>query len=222
MTARKLVSIVTGTWQRHELLMEAIETIRAQTYRPLEHVIVSDGPDPELRKLVEAARIDHVTSAMKPKLSGLDRVVPITFVELGRNWSSVLTDSMSAVPFGVANWLAKGDYQCWLADDERMTPDHVESLVDLLEEKGVDFVYPLVELYWNGRPEKRWTIGTDPPRSGNVTHALHKTELLDVVGGGFRVHVGSMSDWDQFERWMAAGKTWAMLDRVTLTHRVDK
>jgi glycosyltransferase involved in cell wall biosynthesis len=39
----KLVSVVTGTWHRHELLMEAIKNVRAQTYRPLEHVIVSDG-----------------------------------------------------------------------------------------------------------------------------------------------------------------------------------
>jgi GT2 family glycosyltransferase len=42
---RPLVSVITPTWQRHELLLEAIENVRQQTYRPIEHVIVSDGPD---------------------------------------------------------------------------------------------------------------------------------------------------------------------------------
>lgn len=215
MSVRKLVSVITGTWQRHELLLEAIENVRAQTYRPLEHVIVSDGPDDALRREVRMRNDEQVERAPEWR-------IPIRFAECGRNWSTFLTDSPSAVPFQVANWLARGEYQCWLADDERMTPDHIESLVDLLEERGVDFVYPLVEMYFVGRPEKRWTIGTDPPRSGQFTHALYRADILDVVGGGFRVHVGSMSDWEQCERWMAAGKRWAMLDRVTFKHRADK
>jgi hypothetical protein len=36
---RKLVSVITGTWQRHELLAEAIENVHAQTYRPLAHMV---------------------------------------------------------------------------------------------------------------------------------------------------------------------------------------
>lgn len=208
MTVRPLVSAITGTWQRHALLMEAIENLREQTYRPLEHVIVSDGPDPVLRELVA-------------RESGYQDV-PITFVELGRNWSTYLTDSMSAVPFGVAQWLARGDLIMWLADDERLlVPDAIASMVDLLEETGADFVYPRVNLWWKDRPEKVWPIGEPTPRFGTVTHALHRADILDVPGAGFRTHVGKANDWDQFERWMGAGKRWAFLDRVTLTHRID-
>ena len=48
MSTRPLVSVVTGTWQRHDLLMEAIANVRSQTYPNIEHVIVSDGPDQAL------------------------------------------------------------------------------------------------------------------------------------------------------------------------------
>lgn len=211
MAERALVSAVTGTWRRHELLMGAIESLRQQTYRPLEHVIVSDGQDAALRALIE--RVQAEAEATDP---------PIRFVELGRNWSTFLTNSMSAVPFQVAQWMARGEYHLWLADDERFTcPDAIAALVDALEAADADFAYPKVHVYWKNRPEKVWAIGEPTPRFGTVTHALHRADILDVPGGGFRPHTGKANDWDQFERWMAAGKRWAFLDRVTLTHRID-
>lgn len=209
MTVRPLVSAITGTWQRHALLLEAIENLREQTYRPLEHIVVSDGPDPVLRELVA-------------RESGYQDV-PITFVELGRNWSTYLTDSMSAVPFGVAQWMARGDLIMWLADDERLlVPDAIESMVGLLEASDADFVYPKVEFYWRGRTEKRFVLGEPFPREGTFTHCLHRADILDVPHGGFQTHVGAANDHEQVRRWIAAGKTWAFLDRVTLSHRIDK
>src|SRR5690606_13352843 len=107
-TDRKLCSVITGTWRRHALLMETVENVRQQSYRPLEHVIVSDGPDPTLRDTI--ALLQREADPADP---------PIRFLELGRNWSTYLTNSMSAVPFAVAQWMAAGEYLCWWADDER-------------------------------------------------------------------------------------------------------
>jgi GT2 family glycosyltransferase len=214
----KLVSVITGTWQRHDELMAAIENVRAQTYRPLEHVIVSDGRDQGLANLIASQREDRESCSHEVLPFGSD--VPIRFVELGRNWSTYLTGSYSCIPFMVANYLAAGEYQCWMSDDERMAPDHIESLVDLLEEKDVDFVYSLTDCYHADTPEQRWIVGTDPPEQGTVTNVLHRTKLLDI--GGFRPHVGTGSDWDQAERWMDAGATWACTGRATFTHKGDK
>jgi glycosyltransferase involved in cell wall biosynthesis len=204
--SRKLVSVVTGTYQRHELLFEAIDNVRGQTYPNIEHVIVSDGPDQPLREVMRA-----FPRATRPK-----------FAELGRHWSSFLAESVSAVPFQVAQWLASGDLLVWLADDEWMAPDHIESLVDLLEATDSDFVYSRAELWFNPElgdfPSR--IVGTDPPRWGQVANALYRAELLDYRG--FEPHVGSGTDWDQVKHWMAAGARWAMLDRVTFRHRVDK
>jgi glycosyltransferase involved in cell wall biosynthesis len=207
--SRKLVSVVTGTWQRHELLMGAIENIRAQTYRPLEHVIVSDGPDDRLAQLVYDATAD---------VHDLD----VTFQELGFWSSGLFTDSMSAAPFMVAQLLARGDYQIWWADDERaLVPDHIEKLVDLLEMYEADFVYPKVEMTWPGTT-KHCIIGSNPPMRGTFTHALYRRELLDK-GMLFRTHVGSGTDADCLERVMSQhGIRWAYLPEVTFTHRVDK
>lgn len=214
---RKLVSVVTGTYQRHDLLLEAIENVRAQTYRPLEHVIVADGPDDTLRALMK----EEITFR---SCLGLRERVPITFAELGFWSSGLFRDSISAAPFMVAQLLARGDYQMWLADDERMlVPDHIEKLVDLLELYDADFAYPKVKCY-REPPNLRWdgVIGTNPPQHGQFTHMLYRRDALDK-GALFRTHVGSGTDWDACSRLMSTpGVRWVFLPEVTLSHRVDK
>jgi glycosyltransferase involved in cell wall biosynthesis len=214
---RPLVSVVTGTYQRHGLLREAIEAVRAQTYRPLEHVIVADGPDPELREAIEALRR---ADQLRPLVADARPVVPIVFAELGFWASGFLAMSLSAAPFMVAQLLAHGELQMWLSDDERPDPDHVEALVDLLEATDSDFVYPRVACYVAGSEATPTIVGTVPPSHGQVANALYRRELLDYRG--FSTHIGSGTDWDQVAGWVAAGAGYAMLDRVTITHRVDK
>jgi len=211
MADRPLVSIITGTHNRHDLLLETIKNVRQQTYPgPIEHVIVSDGPDPGL--------LPPRVISFRPH--GL-RHIEQRFVECGRHWSSFLAGSISTAPFLVAQLVARGPLQMWLADDERMEPDHIEALVDLLERTDSDFVYPRVLLVPGpGVPLTPYVIGTDPPMLGQVTHALYRVELLDYRM--FTFGVGSATDWDQIQHWMAAGARWAMLDRVTMTHRIDK
>lgn len=204
-----LVSVVTGTWQRHDLLLEAIVNVREQTHRPLEHCIVSDGPDERLRDLVA------YVAMQRPD-------VPIRFVELGRQWSEFLGDSMSAAPFKVAQFLARGEYQMWLADDERMlVPDYVERMVRVLEETGCDFAYSKVRMWWaDNQPATVWEMGSERPRSGNITSAFYRSALLKHRM--FELHVGSGTDWDQIAAWMTAGATWAYIDETLFSHRIDK
>lgn len=210
MSERKLVSVLTPTWQRQDLLLEAMADVRRQTYRPLEHIIVSDGPHPGLEWQVKndaayRAPGDHV---------------PVRFVELGRNWSSYLPDSFCAAPNTVAMLVARGEYQTWWADDERAEPDHIEALVDALEAEGADFAYSKVRMWWAGQsPEQGWTIGTAPPSCGQITNALYRADLLKR--GLYPFGAGMTSDWACISQWINAGATWAFVDRVTLTHRAD-
>ena len=217
MSDRKLVSVVTGTYNRHDLLLEAVENVRQQTYRPLEHVIVADGPDDILNGLFsmedEHRWADDGTED--------ERWVPIIFQELGFWSSGLFTDSISAAPFMVAQLLARGEYQMWLADDERMlVDDHIEQLVDLIEQYDADFAYPKVEMTWPDS-DRRTVIGMNPPRNGQVTHMLYRRDALDK-GALFRTHVGSGTDWDAFARLMASGCRWVFNPHVTLTHMVHK
>lgn len=207
---RKLVSVVTPTWQRHELLLETMANVRAQTYRPLEHVIVSDGRHPGLEWLVKN----------DAAYRGPEDHVPVRYVELGRNWSSFLPDSFCAAPNVVGMLASRGEYQTFLADDERMELDHIESLVDALEAEGADFAYGRVRMWWNGTsPEQGWEIGTPSPQCGQITNALWRADLLRR--GLYPFGTGMTSDWALFSQWVNAGATWAYVDRVTLTHRAD-
>jgi hypothetical protein len=184
-------------------------------------VIVSDGQDDVLHDLISRAMFSPSPPQSDPNAvvirANLD--VPIRFVECGRHWTGLLSDSFAAAPLLVASLMATGEYQTWLADDERMAPDHVEALVDLLERSESDFVYGRVEMYWKDRPTERWTIGTDPARYGQVTNALYRADILKR--GLYRVGEGMQSDWATISQWIDAGARYAMLDRVTLTHRAD-
>lgn len=212
---RKLVSVVTGTWNRHDLLLGAIENVRAQTYRPLEHVIVSDGLDIPLELKVNRARnADWETK-------GYEQQVPICFAELGFWSSGLLSNSISAAPFMVAQLLARGDYQITMSDDERfLDPDAITKLVDALEAYEADFAYSRAEITfaWNN---PSMVIGTDPPASGQITQFLYRRELLNT-GMLFRTHIGNATDWDAVSRTMANGGRWAYVPEVLVTHRADK
>jgi GT2 family glycosyltransferase len=59
----KVVTVITPTWQRHEYLFDrCIPSVMNQTYAYTEHIVVSDGPDPELRMLIEnyVPQLTHV------------------------------------------------------------------------------------------------------------------------------------------------------------------
>jgi glycosyltransferase involved in cell wall biosynthesis len=214
---RKLVSVVTGTYNRLELLLGAIENVRAQTYRPLEHVIVSDGPDHTLDFLLN----EEDEHRWDDDGNEDPRWVQIRYASLGFWSSGLLTNSISAAPFMVAQLLARGDYQITLSDDERfLDPDAITKLVDNLEAYDAGFAYSKAELTfaWNN---PSMVIGTDPPSSGQITQFLYQRELLNT-GMLFRTHVGSATDWDAVSRTMANGGRWAFVPEVLVTHRADK
>lgn len=212
--SRPLVSVITPTWQRAELLRGCIENVRAQVYRPLEHVVVSDGPEPIADELV------HGMAAGVPLGDDREARVRLRYAALGRNWSTYRPDSFCAAPITVGMLVATGDYQVWLADDEVMDPEHIAALVAALESTGADFAYSRVRMHAVGQtPEHGYDIGSDPPRLGQITNVLYRTTLLRY--GLYPFGAGMTSDWACIERWMARGATWAYVDRVTLTHRYD-
>lgn len=203
---RPLVSVITGTWQRHDLLLETIEHVREQTYRPLEHVIVSDGQDDVLMEATWELEAHEVR---------------LSVIELGRHWTGELRDSYAAAPFMVGQLLARGEYACLWADDERADPTHLEQMVDLIESSGVDFVFPYVRFWRKDHPEQAMIIGMDPPVLGSITHWLYRPSMIDKAGGPYRTHVGRANDWEFIQRAMAGGATWAMLPELTFSHRAD-
>jgi hypothetical protein len=187
-------------------------------------VIVSDGQDDVLHDLISRAMFSPSPPQSDPNAvvirANLD--VPIRFVECGRHWTAELSDSYAAAPFIVGQFLARGEYAVPWADDERaMEPDHLTKLVDLLESSGADFAYSITELWWKDEPERKRLIWADPPVHGSITHWMYRPSFLEKARGPYRTHVGRANDWDQIERAMAGGATWAFLPEISFSHRVD-
>lgn len=205
-----LVSVITGTRDRLPELKRCILQVRAQTYRPLEHVIVSDGPDPMARVLV----------GMQEDFQG----VPIIFQETGRVWSDIFVRSDGAAAFQVAQLLARGDWQMWFADDEEMDPDHILKLMTLIQQTNSDFGYSQARWYTNPSnprlPCIDNVIGSFPPVEAQLTNCLYSIALLDY--GKFETHGGRGTDWAQVEAWIKAGARYCFLEETTFTHRADQ
>ena len=192
------VTAVTATWMRHDsLFSRCIPAVQAQDYPALEHIIVSDGPDPELAALlVTRSREEGFTH-------------PVRYYELPEHDPDAQWGHHARLH---GTDLAKGDYIAYLDDDNSWRPGHVQILAAALEETGAGFAYPMMAVHGRGD----YVIGTNPPSHGQIDTSgiMHRRGLLDVAT--WRWHPGIETiDWDLVSRWMAAGVTWVAVPAVT-------
>ncbi|XOB92483.1 glycosyltransferase [Pseudomonadota bacterium 24LQ007] len=108
-----LASILIRTFSRPEQLERAVRSVVAQTYRPLELVIVNDG-GLDVRQQIEGW------------LRGADgiRLVYLNTPHQGR--AAAANHALSQ---------AKGDYLLFLDDDDWIAPEHLQLLVDAMQDK---------------------------------------------------------------------------------------
>ncbi len=146
-----LVSAVITTYDRPQFVMRAIRSVSAQTYRPLETIIVEDGSDSGVKALLEEERLHDVQYVCHDKNRGL------------------------AAARNTGLRLAQGEYVAYLDDDDEWKPERIEKQMKLLqqltrEEKArVGVVYCGVEIRVAGR--SKVTIG--PPKNiGNLRSAI--------------------------------------------------
>ena len=99
-----LVSIIVRTKDRPALLRQALDSIVAQSYRPIEVVVVNDGGED--------------ASALLPTNHGLD----LRYIDLGHNYGRA-----GAANRGVAS--ASGQLIGFLDDDDLYFPDAIAALV---------------------------------------------------------------------------------------------
>lgn len=195
----RLVTVVTPTWGRpYTLLRRAIPSVQAQTYWPLQHIIVTDGVNENLNTLLRAAGYLETTHERR-------------LVQLGRNWTSYSgDDSYGVVPRMVGAFLAAGDYICYLDDDDEYLPHHVSNMAAALD-AGAD----LVCCRWyspDGDIE-----GSPPPRVTQTGTGMfmHKAHLLRHSSWQIE---GRECDGKLAERWVAAGFQWAFLEEPTVVY----
>jgi GT2 family glycosyltransferase len=118
-----LVSIIVRTKDRPKLLNRALQSISAQTYRPLEVVLVNDGG------------CDLDIEELKDVLGDIS----LNYLRLEKN-----TGRSHAGNVGLEN--AKGEYIGFLDDDDEFYPDHLEVLAIKLMRSSLKIVYTDAEV----------------------------------------------------------------------------
>lgn len=188
------VSVITPTWNRHELLLErCIPSVAAQTWPDVEHVVVSDGPDPELARLLESVPVVHVQLREHPDDD-------CNYGAYSRNHGLTV---------------ATGDLVCYLDDDNAFRPHHVQCLAEALEaHPDRDFTYS--RMYRHGLGDE---IGGEPPEHGRVDSSI----LMHRRGGHERFGLWPTPspyavDWEFVKAWVLAGATWVFVPEVTVDY----
>jgi glycosyltransferase involved in cell wall biosynthesis len=211
------ISVITSSYNNTEDLRTCIARVHDQTYTDWQHIIVHDGPNPDLRYELED---------MGYKGHG-KRV----FVELGRNWHGFMggdagrnnvgdygggarggRGSRSAVVVRVASHLASGEYIGYCDADCELLPDHLQQGVEALDYTEADFVYTQVERRIDGRT---WDIiGDGHPRHGAIdgNAIMHRAELFQRALWEW----GGDIDWVIVAKWMEAGAVHAFIPKVTV------
>lgn len=187
------VSVVTPTWGRHDLLLErCIPSVAAQTVE-VEHVVVSDGPDPVLRDLI--ADVD------------------VVYAEVAEHAVDDCNYGARARNRGLE--VAMGDLVAYLDDDNAFRPQHVGRLAAaLLEHPDRDFAYS--RMYRHGLGDE---IGAEPPEHGRVDSSIlmHRREGPGRFGL-WPVPAPYEVDWEFVKAWVLAGATWVFVPEVTVDY----
>lgn len=146
------VSVVVPTYYRNDRLREALDSVAAQTYRPVETIVVDGSGEARARPVVEEFASSY---------TDLD----CTYVPQERDEGPQAARSIGAER-------ATGGYVQFLDDDDRLLPEKLQTQVPRLDaEEGVGVVY-------SGLRDEEWgEIRPDDPVCGE---ALERALRLDT------------------------------------------
>ncbi|MEM9602042.1 MAG: glycosyltransferase family 2 protein [Pseudomonadota bacterium] len=206
-----LVSILIRTCNRPQLLREALLTATRQTYPNVEVVVVEDGQD------------------------GSRALIDTEFGEQNVRYICLGTPQGRSVAGNRALEASRGEWCCFLDDDDGLYLDHVESLLQVALDQNVDAAYG-----W------AWEVPThfhslDPLRydelPASTVHKSHfdyrrllNSNFLPIQSvlfkralferkGGFAEDMDQLEDWNLWVRY-ATGASFLHVDKTTSRYRV--
>ncbi len=115
--AKKLVSIITPTYNCAKFIAKTLDSVQAQTYKDWEMIIVDDQSQDNTKEIVEG----YMKNDSRIKYHLLE------------------VNSGAAVARTTAMKLAKGSYMAFLDSDDIWTKDKLERQINWMEENGYAF-----------------------------------------------------------------------------------
>lgn len=171
-TELPLVSVIIPTFNRSDMLPEALESVAEQTHPRLEIIVVDDGSIDETAVVVRHFREESGTE-----------------VEYHRQENAGCAVARNT---GIA--LARGEWLLFLDSDDMLEPGAVRALLKTALACGADFVYaPALELLPNGRVELNRPVAAGHPADLAEEHffdtnvrngaVLYRSTILRELGG---------------------------------------
>jgi hypothetical protein len=204
-----LVTVRIATYNRPELLVErAVASVLAQTYQNFEIVIVGDGCDDATATRLAEIADDRIRYQNMPH-RGVYPADPVA------RWQVAGTP-----PVNRGAELARGTWIAPLDEDDLMSPDHVEVLLQAALENRYEVVYG--RLLQRFSAERQQIIGRYPPEQGefNFGGALYLRALRFFEWDPNAWVVDEPGDWRVCKQMLACGVEIGFLDRIVTTLNV--
>ena len=209
--ADPLVSVRIPTWRGHQRLVErTIPSVLGGSYRHVEVVVCSDGPDPAARSAVKAIADKRVRYLELPERPGYP----------DHYWSFWETAGTHAANHALD--ACRGDWIAPLDHDDEFTADHIAQLLGRARAERADFVYG--QALCEQRVGPPTIVGRAPLAHGHITHGSvmfsrrlgHMRHDRDCW---LREEPG---DWSMWRRIANTGANVAHLERVVLFHTKER
>lgn len=210
---KPLVSIIVRTCGRPNVLRETLISLRNQTYKNFEIVIVEDG-----KNISE--------SMLKKEFSDLNIIYKASIEKVGR-----------CVNGNIGLEMANGKYLNFLDDDDLFYADHIETLVNELEfrkkykaayalayetkidvkSKEPEYIYEEVsKALVHNKEFSRITLLTQ--NTFPIQCVMFSKELF-LENGGFDLSLDNLEDWELWQRY-SASNSFYYVPKVTSVYRV--
>lgn len=192
-----LVSVITPTWQRHDMLLDrCVASVQAQDYPEVEHVVVSDGPDPALGDLFTRFSADFP----------LVRYFELPEHPPGKHWG--IPARLEGLKHATGELIAYND------DDDTLRPVHVSRHAAILaEHPNAGFSWSLMMDHAADGAES--VVGYGNLFGGNIGTPMvcHRRELLNTATWGVSE---AFEDWALFNAWIQSGVQAVKIEEVTV------
>lgn len=187
--------MLTATWQQGDparrdlLLKRCIPSVAAQTIQ-VEHIVISDGPDPDLYAALEGQ--------------------PVTFAAVPEHHDNPGTCSWA---YNLGTELANTPYVGEVDDDNALRPEHCQLLADALDAHP-EAAFAYSRIYRVGVGDE---VGADPPRHGQIdgNALVWRRDTLRRFGG-WPTNEARWPDWLMVREWMRRGAKWVHVPVVTV------
>lgn len=195
MSSTPRCTVITPTWQRRDSLFRTIASVQEQTLGDVEHLVISDGPDPELKEALAQP--------------------------WSRDWHGVWYHELP-VHDAYEHWggparlagieLAAADYITYCDDDDVLRPAHCVLLAAALDAHP-DAGFAVSQML-SHTPYGNTVIGAGELAAGNVgtPMIMHRRSVLEVASWG---EPEAFEDWRMIWAWVQAGIGYVRVPEIT-------